>query len=642
MLGKTIRISLAAGSTGVHTGSVEWFATDVTSPNDVLEFRLLGPLEVRVRDTPLTLGGAKQRAALALLLLHADEIVSVERLIDEIWREDPPPSAAHSLEAYVSRLRQLFEATGLRLLRRGTGYVLVLGEARLDAQTFAQLCEEASHAAAEGDDERASELATEALALWRGPPLADVRLGTWGSIEAERLEELRLLVFEQRADAELRLGRHEELVGELQALVRHNPHRERLVALLMLALYRSGRPADALETYAQTRMKLDDLGLQPSAELQQLSGRIVRHEPELRLAARSGPPAAPRPPARKLPSIAASFAAAALVLMASGSVRQAADAAPPREGVRVALVLPRPPVARPQNPIAGYAERLRDHLYFDTTLSTQTIIARDLANTAATLARGHFDLVLWVGDGPVSQGFAPRVRGLGGTRFVFLDASLETLGLRGVRNATAVRFAEEESSELVGYMSGLVAARGSTGPADVVSVIAPAEAPTVKRVVAGFRRGAARARPVATVIVDYVDRADRTRCEEVANAQIDRGSDVVFTVGGRCSVAAAAVARSRGVWSAADGGPVTDGSVDPGYGEHLLVQTYKHREQAIDNALAAFTNSTLPAGRDLVLGLVDDYAVGISGTNPNVALEVSSAVVRLCSTIRSHSQTDES
>ena len=602
--------------------------------------RILGPLELRRAGLPVPLGGAKQRAALALLLLHAEEIVPVERLIDELWGNEPPPSAAHSLEAYVSRLRQPLARSGMTLLRRGSGYVLLLGEASLDARRFAELHAAAVKAAADGDDDRASALSTEALALWHGDALADVPLGAWGRVEAERLEEDRLLLFEQWADAGLRLGRHEQLVGELQAAVRRSPYRERLVVRLMLALYRSDRQAEALDVYEQTRARLaDDLGLQPSSELQQLSGRIVRHDPGLRHVVPESARLEPRASRRRLRRFSAAAAvcvAAGLVLAASGSVRQVADAAPPREGVRVALVLPRPPAARSQDSIAAYATRLRDHLSFDPTISTQTIVARDLAAATAGLVRSDFDLVLWVGDGPVARRFAPRVRELRRTRFVFLDTSLDALGLRGVPNAAAVRFAEEESSELVGYMSGLVDARGTNGPPDVVSVIAPPETRDVRRVVARFRRGVARARPEATVLVEHVAGADRTSCEELANTQIDRGSDVVFTVGGRCAASASAVARLRGVWAAADGGPVGDFSADPEYGGHLLVKTYKNFEQALDTAVAAFTAGSLPAGKELVLGLEDDYAVGLSGANPSVPPAVSSSVVSLCSWIRTH------
>jgi DNA-binding SARP family transcriptional activator len=179
----------------------------------------------------------------------------------------------------VSRLRSILAAEGPTLVRHGAGYSLRLNEALLDSQTFAELGAQASEAAVENDPERAAELATRALALWRGPALADVALGSSSRAEAERLDELRLRVVEQRIDAELTLEREAGLIGELQVLVAQNPYRERFVAQLMLALYRTGRHADALEVYEKTRGVLDDVGLQSSTELQQLSGQIVRQEP---------------------------------------------------------------------------------------------------------------------------------------------------------------------------------------------------------------------------------------------------------------------------------------------------------------------------------------------------------------------------
>ena len=602
-----------------------------------VEFRILGPLEVRLEGRPLSVGGAKQRAALALLLLRAGEIVSVADLVDELWGDDPPPSAAHSLEAYVSRLRRVLPGAGAQLVRRGSGYVLLLGDASLDAQRFTRLHDAASRAAAAGDDGRASVLAAAALALWRGALLGDIRLGTSAHVEAERLEERRLLVFEQRADAELRLGRHELIVGELQPLVRQNPYRERLVALLMLALYRSGRPADALEVYERTRLALaDDLGLQPSTELRELSGRIVRHEPALRLVSGDEVVAGRRRtsrPARLLATAAAAVALAAFVVAAGGSVGKVAAAEPARDSVRIALVLPRPAAAGKRDEIAQYERRVRDYLYFEPTYSLQTIVARNTVDAGAAVARGDFDLVLWVGDGAAAQRFAPHVRDLGRSRVVFLDASMQKLGLQGVRNASAVRFAVEETSELAGYLSGLVTTRGSEEPVDAVSVVASGSTPATRRVVAGFRRGVQQARAGIDVIVDFVpEEASRRHCEQTANEQIDRGSDVVLVAAGRCGAGAAAVARARNVWAAVDG----ESSVSDG--DHLLVRTYKEHQRAVDAALTAFKAGTLPVGGDIVLGLADDYAVGFASESDDVPASVMSAVVRLCSSIREHAE----
>ena len=257
------------------------FATRVT--NGVMSFHVLGPLEAQLGEESLALGGAKQRAVLAVLLLRAGEVVSVERLVDEVWGEEPPPSAAHTLESYVSRLRQLFTGHGPRLVRRGAGYASSSRPPRWMPAAFFELQERASLAAAMEEHAEVVELTAAALAMWRGPALADVALASAGRAEADRLEELRLRTYELRFDAELTLGRHEHAIGELQKLFAQNPYRERFVAQLMLALYRCGRHAEALDTYEGMRRRLDgDLGLQPSTDLQQLSGQIVRQDPQLR------------------------------------------------------------------------------------------------------------------------------------------------------------------------------------------------------------------------------------------------------------------------------------------------------------------------------------------------------------------------
>jgi DNA-binding SARP family transcriptional activator len=608
---------------------------DVTSRPDGV--RILGPLEARFGGEPIPLGGAKQRALLALLLLNVDEVVSVERLVEELWGDDPPAAAGHSVEAYVSRLRQLLGPLGLEFVRRGHGYLLVLGEAWLDAVAFAELHEAAAAAAADGDDAHASELASRALALWRSSPLADVALRAWGSIGVSRLAERRLQAAELRADAGIRLGRHEELVAELPPLIAEHPYGERLVALLMLALYRSGRQAESLAVYEALRLRLaQDLGLQPSAELQQLSGRVVRHDPSLRSEPRPpGPSRSPRPRPRRRALLAAGvLAAAAVVLAAGGSVREISGAAPAPHAVRIALVLPHAAGRGADDAMRVYETRLRDYLYLDDTLALQTIVARDVEAATSALERGRFELVLWVGDGSVARGFAPRVAGLAPMRFVFLDASLTALRLRGVANASTVRFAEEEASELVGYMSGLVEARGSAKRADRVSVIADGSTAASREVVKGFRRGVARANRDAAVLVAYVgDGTSRSECEQLANTQIDKGSDAIFVTAGSCGAAAAAVARLRNVWA-------VGGAESVPSGRHLLVRADKLPYRAVDVALLGFEGRTLPAGGETVLGLAEDYAVGISETNPAVPGSISSAVVRLCSSIREHTRRD--
>ena len=612
-----------------------------------MEFRVLGPLEAWAGGQAVQLGGAKQRAVLALLLLRAGEVVSVERLIDEVWDDNPPPSAAHSLEAYVSRLRRLLAPYGPSLVRRGAGYSLDLGGAVVDEQVFAQLLDDSSHAAMAGDHARAAELATEALALWRGPALADVALGPAGQAEAHRLEELRLRALEQRFEAQLELGRHEELAGELQLLVSENPYRERFVAQLMLAHYRSGRHADALDAYEKTRAAMDrDLGLQPSSELQQLSGQIVRQEPLLSRPARRAPERT-RARARSALVVAGALTVAAMALTASGSASNPAGAASfGSKPARYAFVLPKAPSQGRPGVLAEYVERFRLIVSYPK-VAHEMIIADDsrrdpatLAAVAARLRDGDFDLVLWVGDGPAARALAPLVRALRDTEFVFVDASLETLKLVGVDNASAFRFAEEQSSELAGYASGLVSPRGLPRGkrADVVSVVAGFPTPNARRAVAGFQRGVRRALPGVKVLVAYShDLVDKTRCEQIANSQIDKGSDVVFATAGTCGLGALAVTSTRGVWGVGDAQAEQAGAE---LRSRLLVHTDKDEEMALDVAASSFVRGRLPVGKDRVLGLEDNYAVGISDINYEVPPWVGSKVVGLCSKIRAHTQDD--
>ncbi|HUP33465.1 MAG TPA: BTAD domain-containing putative transcriptional regulator [Gaiellaceae bacterium] len=242
----------------------------------MLEFRLLGPVEVLRENVPLPLVGRNQRAVLAFLLLHANEVVSTERLVDALWGERPPRTATASLQNAVSQLRKLLGPGALH--RRANGYVLEFPPEQLDLARFQALVRRAR--AAE-PAERAVVL-REALDLWRGPPLADLEHETFLQGDIQRLEGLRLGAVEERIDAELELRPDGELVAELESLVRDHPVRERLRAQLMLALYRTGRQAEALAVYHDARRTLvDELGIEPGPELQALYGSILRQERSL-------------------------------------------------------------------------------------------------------------------------------------------------------------------------------------------------------------------------------------------------------------------------------------------------------------------------------------------------------------------------
>jgi DNA-binding SARP family transcriptional activator len=240
-----------------------------------MEFRILGPLEVEEEGRLLNLGGAKQRSVLAFLLLHANDVVSRDRLIDHLWGGSPPETAQTALQVHVSQLRKILGRE--TIVTRAPGYSIQIGAGELDLDRFERLVDEARRQ----EPAEAATTLRAALALWRGPALEDIESSV-ARPERARLEEERLAALEQRIEAELALGRHAELVPELEGLVREQPLRERLRAQLMLALYRCGRQADALEVYRSGRRLLDEeLGLEPADELQRLERAILNHDPSL-------------------------------------------------------------------------------------------------------------------------------------------------------------------------------------------------------------------------------------------------------------------------------------------------------------------------------------------------------------------------
>lgn len=240
-----------------------------------IDFRVLGAIEVTRDGAVLALGGARQRALLALLLLHANEFVLRERLVDSLWGDRPPETALNSLQVAVHALRKRLGVE--RIVTRGQSYAIRVEPGELDS----------SRAPAAKAPTRAAETLREALALWRAPALADLADVPFVEVERERLEELRLAALEQRLEADLTLGRHGDLVAELESLVSEHPYRERLRYLLLLALYRGGRQAEALEAYQRARRTLvEELGIEPAPELQELARAILRQDPALAAPAR--------------------------------------------------------------------------------------------------------------------------------------------------------------------------------------------------------------------------------------------------------------------------------------------------------------------------------------------------------------------
>ena len=286
-----------------------------------MEFRILGPLEVIEDGRSIALGGARQRALLAILLTHANGVVSVDRLTDGLWGDRPPRTATNTIQYFVSQLRKLLGAD--RIATRPPGYLIRVERGELDLDRFERLVERTD-----------AEALHEALALWRGPPLADLAYDALAAAEIGRLEELRLVALERRVDADLELGRHAQVVGELEKLVTEHPLRERPWAYLMLALYRSGRQAEALAAYQRARKTLDELGIEPGRPLQELERAMLRHDPWLE-GTREAPAAlaAPAAPTRSILVATRHIAAVdALLAVAEPLARR-----PPHELVLAAL-----------------------------------------------------------------------------------------------------------------------------------------------------------------------------------------------------------------------------------------------------------------------------------------------------------------
>ena len=290
----------------------------VRSSLGLVEFRVLGPVEVLVDGRPVPLPAAKPRALLATLLLSSNRVVSVARLIDDLWGDEPPETATKALQGYVSQLRKSLGAD--RLVTQPPGYSVRVEEGELDLDRFERLVREGRELLGAGDSKAAAKRFAEALELWRGPPFTEFRAEPFARDAGARLEDARLAAIEERIEADLALGRHARLVPELEDLVAREPLRERPRAQLMLALYRSGRQADALELYRRTRETLsDELGIEPSLELQELERRMLQHDPSLeraRVPAREAEDGAPVPLARR-PQF---LVLAALVLAAVAAV----------------------------------------------------------------------------------------------------------------------------------------------------------------------------------------------------------------------------------------------------------------------------------------------------------------------------------
>ena len=293
-----------------------------------MRFFVLGPFEVREGGRQILVTSRRQKVLLTLLLLRPGEVVARDRLVEELWRGSPPATAENALHGLVAQVRKLLESRDRPMLvTRTPGYALDVDPQAIDIHLFEALVDRGHAALVEGRSEIAAELLRQALALWRGRPFEDLGDAPFAEAEAARLGEVRLRALEDRIEADLRLGRAEDLVPELQTLVGREPYRERLRGQLMLALYRSGRQADALASYREARrLFVDELGIEPSPELQAIERAILQQEPSLLVPVE----ASTRSPHRRRRGVAAAAAAllaiggvVAAVLALSGGSRPA-------------------------------------------------------------------------------------------------------------------------------------------------------------------------------------------------------------------------------------------------------------------------------------------------------------------------------
>src|SRR4051812_2539939 len=276
-----------------------WQQTGNSGTLRTLDFRILGPLEVLDQGRAVPLGGARQRALLAVLLLHANETVSTDRLIEDVWGGGSAATAAKTVQVHVSRLRKALPGGGEVLVTRERGYQLQLDPERVDANRFERLFGEARAEQAAGRPDGAAARLEEGLGLWRGEPLADLAYEPFAQAETARLTDLRAGAQELQIEAKLALGGHAEVIAPLEALIEEHPFRENLRAQLMLALYRSDRQAEALQAYQDARRRLvEELGIEPGEHLRELERAVLAQDASLTLPVVEPSPASapPEPP----------------------------------------------------------------------------------------------------------------------------------------------------------------------------------------------------------------------------------------------------------------------------------------------------------------------------------------------------------
>jgi basic membrane lipoprotein Med (substrate-binding protein (PBP1-ABC) superfamily) len=555
--------------------------------------------------------------------------ISTARLVDEVWGEAAPTTAVKTLQAYISRLRRALPDEVI--VSKQGGYALKAADMSIDVRQFERLSEEARAA----EPERAAELLRQALALWRGDALAGLT-APFALREAQRLEELRLAALEERVDADLALGRHEALVPELTALTAEHPLRERLQGQLMVALYRSNRQAAALDAYQRARRRLvDELGIEPGSALRDLERRILRHDPTLLVAQASPPTPDPEPSAQRsrrlqriaVAVVAVAVAAATGALIAHYDGSQPASATPastPRAALVVRDARSSPSIPHVALPVEGLRQAGR-------TLGVQTSVvdggeSGDTYTAALERAARSADVVI-AGEQLLAKEAAGVARRFPHVRFVLLGTSVHELDRRP-ENVTGVVFDNRELGYLAGYLAGLEARRGTRG--FVVSAVGGAPIPAVTALAAGYHQGARAAHPGIKVLIGYADTfVDQSRCENLANDQIDAGSRVVFDIAGACGEGALSAAAIRGVWGI---GVDSDHSY---LGPHVLASAVVRFDSATLLAVREFVEGQLPRAGDIELGLTED-GIGLVGLSTQLSQTVRTRLERQAAAIRAH------
>ena len=546
-----------------------------------MEYGILGPLEVFDGGRVLPLGGGQQRALLALLLLRRNEVVSTDRLIEDLWSGQPPATAHKIVQIYVSQLRKVLGEG--RLVTRAPGYLLQVGQGQLDADRAARLLADGRRALGDGHAPAAADRLREALALWRGAPLADFTYKAFAQAEVGRLTALRLEALEERIEADLALGRHADLVPELAVLVREQPLRERPRGQLMLALYRCGRQAEALEVYRDGRRVLDqELGLQPGHALHELERRILLQDPSLDAPPRVEPAAEPRRAAAHAPGkprrrgralvLAATMLAGAVVAAAAFELTRGGSA-PPAPGRNVVAGIDaatnrmavRIPVGSTPTSISAGAGSLWVLNADDQTVSRIDPATATVMRTFAT-GRTPTDLAVgagaaWVGNGAPTPGGVQLVGS-------FFTSSISRIDLQSDRVSQRIELPGQAGADVPTRYPGvseIAVGRGAVWAVDPDL--------TVSRIDARSGRLVAAVRGVRAVAVAagregvWVDDGAQTVSRIQARSN---------TVGTRIHLAGSGlsgIAVGAGAVWIADGVDGTLWRIDPG--PHLVTQTIK-------------------------------------------------------------------